>query len=76
MKKIIMISALFISIGSKALSQTWWLRRVDSNVHSNTPGWSSPLISLKECEAARNRISNMIDRNNSISDQLVCHEGE
>ncbi len=78
MKKLIMITALSSLIGSKALAQTWWLRRADSNIDKNPPIWSSPLVSLKECEETRKKLSNLMHYPNAIanSNKLICLEGK
>ena len=77
MKKMIMISAIAFVLGSKALAQTWWLKRADSNMEIEATSWSSPLISLKECEAARRKLSSLINdsTNGSIPSKLICQKG-
>ena len=72
-----MIAFSFL-IGSRALSETWWLRCADPNVKNGAANWTSPLISLKECEATRRKLANLMydpDSDNTMS-QFVCLEGK
>ena len=78
MKILIITSAILCLIGSKSLAETWWLTIADKGTKSSSSDWSSPLISLKECEATSKRLTGAIFREeaNVSINKFICIEGK
>ena len=77
MKIIILMSTVLSLAGSKSLADTWWLTIADNSAKSSGSDWSSPLVSLKDCEAARKRLTGAISRGKGTLgiNQFICVEG-